>query len=80
MFYSDKMTASEYALIVFSIKITVFWCMFIIFTSINDLIQGIASITESSFFIVFRLNEFTLCSIDSKVDLRSAIFKMLAED
>ena len=59
MFYSDKMTVLEYAFIVFSIKITVFWCMFIVFTSINGLIQSVASITESSFFIFFYINKMT---------------------
>ena len=34
-FYSDKITALGYAFIVFPKKITVFWCMFIIFTSIT---------------------------------------------
>ena len=53
------MTALEYAFIVFSIKITFFWCMFIVFTSINGLIQGIASITESSFIIIFYIDKIT---------------------
>ena len=88
-FFSDKMTALKYVFVVFSKKITVLWCMFIFYTSINGLIQGMASIIESSFFILnitidslfFVWNEFTLRSIDSKVplwsDLRSThkIFK-----
>ena len=35
MSYIDKIIASEYIFIVFSIKTIVFWCMFIVFTSIN---------------------------------------------
>ena len=49
---------------IFPKKMTIFWCIFIVYTFINGLIQGIASIIESSFF---KSNEFTLRSIDSKV-------------
>ena len=34
-------------------KITIYWCMLIVYTRINGLIQGIASIIESLFFIIF---------------------------
>ena len=33
-------------------KIIVFWCIFIVYASINGVIQGIGSLTESLFFIV----------------------------
>ena len=49
----DKITALKHAFIVFSKeKKTFFWCMFIVYTLINGIIQCIASIIESSFFIV----------------------------
>ena len=44
------MTVLEYVFIVFLKKITVFWCMFIVYTSTNGVIQGIASVIELSFF------------------------------
>ena len=52
-FCSDIITTLNYGFIVFSKKITVFWCIFIAHTLINCVIQGIGSITESSFFIIF---------------------------
>ena len=45
---------------------TIFWCIFIVYTLINGLIHCISSIISSSFF---TSNEFTLCSINSKVVL-----------
>ena len=51
-FYSDKMIALKYVFIVFFKKNTVFWSIFIVYTLINGLIQGIASIIKLSFFIV----------------------------
>ena len=41
----------------FQKKIIIFWCIFIVYTSINDIIQGISSI------IIFTSNEFTLKQI-----------------
>ena len=72
------MTALEYIFIVFSKKITIFWCMFIVYTSINGLIQGIASITELSFFIIF-ITTFSLFFASNEFTLRSVVvwkFKM----
>ena len=56
-FYSDKIIVLKYAFIVFSNKIIIFWCIFIVYTSINGLIQGMASIIKSSFFIVFYIDK-----------------------
>ena len=42
---------------IFLKNITIFWCMRIVYTSINGLTQGIASITELSFFIVFYIDK-----------------------
>ena len=42
-----------------ALQLLLFWCMFIVFTSINGLIQGIASTTESSFFIIFYIDKMT---------------------
>ena len=45
------MTALKYAFFVFSKKkVIIFWCLFIVYTLINGLIQGIALIIELSFF------------------------------
>ena len=38
-FYIDKITASEYVFIIFLIKTTIFWCMFIVFASANHLFK-----------------------------------------
>ena len=46
----------------FLIKITIFWCMFIIFASINGLIQAIVLIIELSFFIIFYIDEWPVWS------------------
>ena len=51
MFYSNKITALEHGFIVFSIKITIFWYIFIVFTSINSVIQVVVSIISSSSFL-----------------------------
>ena len=42
-----------------------FWCIVIVYTSINGSIQGISSIIESSFFITFlhRMNLLFVVSI-----------------
>ena len=53
--YSDKMIVLKCVFIVFSKKIIIFWCALIVYTSINGVIQGTASIIESSFFIVFYI-------------------------
>ena len=53
------MTALGYAFIVFSIKITIFWCIFIVFTSRNGIIQVIVSIIKFLFFIAFYINKIT---------------------
>ena len=58
-FFSDKIIALEYGFIVFSIKITNVWCIFIVFISINGLIQAIVSIIELLFVIVFYINKIT---------------------
>ena len=50
-------------------KTIVYWCIFIAYTLINGLIECISSIIESSFFIVFTSNKFTLGSVNSKVFL-----------
>ena len=52
--------------------------MFIVYTSINGLIQGIASITESSSFIIF-ITTFSLFFASNEFTLRSVVvwkFKM----
>ena len=54
-----KSSPLEYGFIVFSIKNTIFWCMFIVFISINGIIQGINSIIELSFFTVFYIDKMT---------------------
>ena len=57
---SDKTTALKYVFIVFSTKkISIFWCIFIVYTSRNGLIQGISSIIESSFFIISYIDKMT---------------------
>ena len=58
MFYSNKMTALKYVFINFSEKIPIFWCIFIVYTLINGLIQGTTLIIESSYFIVNFHREF----------------------
>ena len=52
-FYSDKMIILKFVFIVFSKKTTDFWCIFIVYALINGPIQGIVSIIELSFFIVY---------------------------
>ena len=47
------MTVLNYVFMVFSKKIIVFWCIFIVYTSINCVIQGIASI------IIFCIDKMT---------------------
>ena len=44
---------------IFSIKITILWCIFIVYTSINGVTQGIVSIVELSFFVVFYIDKMT---------------------
>ena len=42
----------------FQNKITIFWCIFIVYILVKGLIEGIASIMEQSFFTV-NLTSFT---------------------
>ena len=39
--------------------ITIFWSMFIGFISIKSMIQGIVSVIELSFFVVFYIDKIT---------------------
>ena len=66
MFYSD-LTVLKYAFIIFSKKITISWCIFIDYTLINGLVQGIASVIESSFFIIFYIDKMTTLKYQFKV-------------
>ena len=72
-FFSDKIIVLEYAFIVFSKNIPIFWFIFIVYTSIIGLIQGVASIIELSFFIIFYIDKMATL----KYQLKGCIHKIL---
>ena len=57
--FSDKITTLEYDFIG-SFEINhICWCMFVVYTSLNGVIQGIVSIIELLFFIAFYIDKIT---------------------